>query len=257
MNYLEICQFAQAQMGATNVKPWQGPTTVVGQQDVMLEIVKNCAMAYKDIQNDQDYWSFMQQQGTFVLPNGTRVLTKAALEIQIPTYETLMPDLIGGGYRYLQIWRTATGVGGMVPCMYVPYQQWRGNIDSNVIPDGMPYMYTIRPDEAIEFNVTANEDFTFSCDYYQKVIEWVQVDVGPVLADDQTPIFPARFHEAVAWRGVMYWSGFVEGAGKYGFAQENYNRIMQDMRIACMPELLLSTREYYGGMNMGYGGGWY
>lgn len=254
MNYLEIVQEAHRYIGGGNQLPAPNtPSTVVGQTGYFYDLVKSAAAAYKDIQREQDKWAFMQKQTSFVILTGQRTITQAAMVVQIPDYETLMPDTVNGGYRFLIIYSTADGVQDSSICTYVPYQQWRGVVDYSVIPTGKPYLYTIQPNGTIEFNTVTDKPYTMVCDYYQKVIEWVQVDVGPVLADQQTPIFPSRFHEAVVWRTVNYWGGTVQNTGAFGRSGAEYERIMNELRSECLPEMLLDLSAY---TRRGYGIFW-
>ena len=242
MNYLQLCQFAHRYIGGGNDLPGTAPLTVVGQKGYLYEIVKSVADAYEDIQNSQDSWTWTQKQTTILLPMGKRILSVADITAQIPTYDSLMPDLIGSGFRYVLINRVASGVAGQTPATYVPYQTWRGLIDRNIIPTAQPYLYTIQPDGSLEFNSIADQDYTITCDYKLKLDEWAQSGVDP---DAQIPILPKRYHKVIGWRAVMYWAGTVESPGKYGFAKSNYDRMMRDMLNNCLPEMLLDQGAYY------------
>jgi hypothetical protein len=247
VTYLELCQFVSLYQQGGNAKPGTNPTTVVGQTDSYnYQVVQNVANAYKSIQNEQDYWTFMQKQGTFALASGGRVLTHAALVAQVADYNNLRPMLVGPGIRMVQLYSDANGVGSETPCVYVPYQEWRGVIDSNTIPTGKPNLFTIQPNRSVEFNLVADQDYSFVCDYQRTLDEWVQVDVGPDLADDQTPIFPSRFHEAIAWRAIWLWAATKGSPEKFQFARDEFNRLMNEMRDEQLPESLPYTSAFDG-----------
>lgn len=254
MDYLEISQFTQRYIGGGNELPGTAPITVVGQVGGLYEIVKNVADAYRSIQNEQDQWRFMQKQGSFALASGGRVVTRAAMIVQVPDYDEIRADLYGAGYRFLQMYSVANGPSSNTPVTYVPYQTWRGTVDQNTIPVGKSAMFTVRPDSSIEFNFTADQDYIFVCDYKRLIDTWVQTASGTVPDPNlQTPIFPQRFHEAVAWRAVMLWAASVEDAGKYQFARDEYRRIMEAMRADQLPEMLVYTEAFYGGYAFGTG----
>lgn len=249
MNYLDLCQFAHRYIGGGNDLPGTAPTTVVGQKGYLYEIVKSVADAYEDVQNAQDSWTWTQKQTTILLPTGTRILSLSAIKAQIPDYDSLAPDMIGPGYRYLLINSVASGVPGQSPATYIPYQTWRGLVDRNNIPTSQPFLYTIQPDGSIEFNSVADQDYTVTCDYKLALDEWTQVGANP---DGQTPIFPERYHKVIAWKAIMYWGGTVADAQKFGFARSNYDRIMRDMLNNCLPELLLDTSAYQNRYPLGW-----
>ena len=254
MNYLDLCQFAHRYIQGGDDLPGTAPLTVVGQTGFLFELVKNVAFAYQSIQNEQSSWRFMQKQGSFALASGQRVLTNAQMIAQIPLFSTLQPDLFGAGQRFLQMYPDSAGPQSQTPVSYVDYQTWRGSIDQQPLTTGRPSLFTIRPDEAIEFNSTPTENYHFLLDYYREQDEWVQVASGAVPDPNlQVPIFPVRFHQIVAWRAVMLWAASIEVAGKYGFARDEYNRILNDMVNDQLPE----TVPYYGAFGSGYAGAYF
>lgn len=255
MTYLELCQFAGLYMQGGNEKPGTGPTTVVGQTDYNYELVQNVSNAYKSIQNEQDYWTFMQKRGTFALATGVRTLSQSDLVAQVSDYNNLRPMLAGPGIRFVQLYADSVGVSGEAPCVYIPYQQWRGTLDQNTIPTGKPNRFTIQPDRTVEFNMVPDQDYSFVCDYQRTVDAWVQTDPsGPGSADAQTPIFPSRFHEAIAWRAVWLWAATQEAPAKFQFARDEFNRIMNEMRGEQLPESLPYTSAFsdYSGLGAYY-----
>lgn len=251
MTYLQLCQFAHRYQQGGDDLPGTAPTTVVGQEGYLFETVMNVAFAYESIQDSQDQWLFMQKQGTFALPTGTRILTQAALEVQIADYDELRPNVASGGYRYCQLYADSAGVGSEAMCMYVPYQQFRGQLDNNTIPTGRPTLFTVQPNGSIEFNFLPDQDYSFVCDYKRTQDSWVQTGGA---ADDQTPIFPERFHKAIGWLAVMLWGGSIEATGKYAFARSEYEKIMGNMESAQLPELVLFTGQLCENGGVGRGG---
>lgn len=255
MTYLELCQFAHRYIGGGNALPGTAPTTVIGQVGELFELVKSVADAYRAIQNDQDQWRFMQKQGVFSLPAAARTRTRAELIVQVADYDDIRADLFGAGHRFMQMYSVASGSTSNTPVIYVPYQPWRGTVDQNAIPVGKPNLFTTRPDQTVEFNFTADQDYSFVCDYKRQIVTWVQTDGStPGSANAQTPIFPERFHEMVAWRAIMFWGGSIQDPGKYQFARDEYNRIMAEMRADQLPEMLVYTNAFYGGAGSVGGG---
>lgn len=251
MTYLELCQFAGRYQGGGNELPGTSPTTVVAQTGYNFELVMAVADAYQIIQNTNDFWSFMQKQGVFALPAGNRVRTHAQILSLVTDYEALRPDVVGAGYRFCQLYADSAGVGSETPCIYIPYSQWRGTIDQNTIPTGKPNLFTIRPDRAVEFNLVPDQDYSFVCDYRRTNDIWTQTGMG---ADAQTPIFPSRYHPAIAWRAVWLWGANIRDAGKFQFARDEYNRLMNEMSFDQLPENLPFTGAFdtFAGVGGGY-----
>ena len=344
---------AQLYTAGGNALPGSGdPTTVVGQTGLNQEFVLYVADAYRDVQNAQEQWNFKRRRGYLRLPAGSRVLSTSDIEAQIPDYETIQPDLIGGGYRFLLFnqatdpyvitgtyatfnpgsgppyWTVGSPIlldnGPVIPTSlsdgtvisfvkddiamsitlsmsfsnssvqgspffavgqriydkstlsyftmlsldgytltddgdnsqhqvdYATYQDWRGNLDRGRIPTGAPYLYTIRPDGSLEFNATTNVPYTITIDYYTKVVNWTQVATAEIPDPNlQTPIFPSRYHEIIAWGAVMKWAAVRESPGKFGFAKNNYERVMNDLCVNELPETQLCLNQFYSPYSMG------
>lgn len=342
---------AQLYIAGGNALPGSGdPTTVVGQTGLNQEIVLYVADAYRDVQNAQEQWNFKRRRGFVTLPAGKRTLSIADIQAEIPDYESIQPDLMGAGYRYLLFsiaqgpysitgdWSTfnaglnappyfpvgenfffgggpvsglydgtvvsfdmddtaqtinmtfdfanpdvlgsgllyvgariyvpgagpyfniktldgyAVPSGGISQnqCDYATYQDWRGNLDRGVISTGAPYLYTIQPNGTIEFNAVSTNTYTITIDYYTSVVNWVRAATTAIPnPDTQTPIFPSRYHEIVAWGAVMKWSAVRESSGKYGFAKNNYDRVMNDLCVNELPETQLCINQFYSPYSIG------
>ena len=237
MNFLEICQFVGRYIQAGNEKPGLYPTSVVGQVDLNFEIVRGVQDAYRDILTEQNSWLYMQKQGTLLLPMGQRVLTQAQIVAQVPDYSELRPNMVGNGIRYLQIYNTLEGVRDKAPCYYYTYEVWRGLLDANVIPVGKPSGYTIRPDMALEFLSTADKDYSISTDY--------RIVTPTMTVDTDVPIFPADWHEAIAWRAAKYWAMSRKASDDYQLFDREYKRVMQRIDNQQLPEMYFNLGQFW------------
>ena len=132
----------------------------------------------------------------------------------------------------------APNVASQTYCFFIPYQDWRGWKDRNVLPSGKATYYTQDMDDSLEFNPVPDVGYTFFFDYQ------TAVDVMAV-SDLSTPKYmPPRYHEAICWKAVMYWASSRESGGKYQSALNEYNRIMSSMYINELPDVQFYLREY-------------
>jgi hypothetical protein len=240
MNFLQLCQAAHRYIGGGQDKPGTAPSTVDNQQGFLFGIVQSVKDAYLDVLNAQPYWTFMQSQGTYQLQSGASSITLAAMRKSITDFGRLV-KLTGDGSDYIL---TAPGVStsrsdSARPCLFMPYQQWRGSKDRGALASGQPDFFTVQPDETIAFDKKANTLYSVLFDYRRK---------APALAKDtDEPIFSDEHHMVVAWRAVLLWGGTNEAGNKASFALSEYNRIMGDMTTRYTPAMLFNTSEYTGG----------
>jgi hypothetical protein len=154
----------------------------------------------------------------------------------ITDYQKLVPFFIGPGVRYVQLWRTSEGVNDKADCLYVPWQQYAGLLDRNPLPQGKPWQYTVRPDGIVEFASLANEPMGVSTNY--------QFIAPPLVTDTDVPVFPERFHRVLGWAAARDWAGVQGQMQKYGMFNKEYERMMNDLRSSCTPEVLMYLGLY-------------
>lgn len=155
----------------------------------------------------------------------------------IPNFNRIAPFTEGPGQRFVLLNRAASPSYGQTPCFYVPYQSWRGVIDRATVPTGSSLYFTVQPSGTIEFSAIADQDYVVTTDYYI---------TNPVLvADSDVPVLPPQYHKAIAWRAALDWAGVQGQPQKFGFFSAEYDRIMNNMRASCLPEVVLSLDRFY------------
>lgn len=247
MNFLQLVQFVQAQIGTSQDLPWSGPAAgtlfsggVLVATGSYAEYVNWVQMAYKDIQNDQEDWKWRTKQGTFPLIANQYVYSLAQIQAQISDYEDIAHLHFIDDQRYTLVYDPVVGVGDQTFCFFFDYQDWRGWKDRNVIPVGKPAYYTRRPDYTLEFNPIPQKIYNVTLDYKSAL------DVMAA-SDTSTPLYlPVRYHEAICWKAIMYWATARENANRYTAAKTEYDRIMQKMYNRELPDAEPYQREYWG-----------
>lgn len=152
--------------------------------------------------------------------------------------------------RYGLVWDLNIGVADQTFCRFIPYQDWRGWKDRNVLPASKPAFYTRRPDLSLEFNPIPNQPtYCFSFDYKTVLDDFPNTnDVGNASTDNYSPLYlPAQFHEAVVWRAVMYWAQKAQNPAKWDVAQTNFKGVMTELAAQYLPEINFYMAEFYGG----------
>lgn len=242
-----MVQFVQAQIGTSQDLPWSGPaagTLFSGGNLVATgqyaEFVNWVQMSYKDIQNDQEDWKFRTKQGTLALTISQNVYTLTNITAQITDYEDIAHLHFIDDQRYTLSYNPTIGVADQTFCFFFDYQDWRGWKDRNTLPIGKPAYYTRRPDYSLEFSPVPDKIYNITLDYKSAL------DVMAA-ADTSVPLYlPARYHEAICWKAIMYWAQSRENVPRYQAAKLEFDRIMTKMYNRELPDIQPYEREYYG-----------
>jgi hypothetical protein len=246
VNYLQMFSLMQANVGGSQDLPWSGPTsifnagvpTVNGQY---LEFINWIQLAYRSIQEDQDDWNWRTKiKASLALTAAQDTYSLAQIQTQLPLYEDIDPMHLWDSSSFLLVYNPTIGVADETYCYYIPYQNYRGWKDRNVIPTGKPVYYTRNPDYSLCFYPVPDKIYNVNLDYSSGI------DIlGP--SDTATPAYlQQKWHEAIVWRAIMLWAGQRENSAKYQFATTEYTKIMAKMYSLELPETQLSLCEYWG-----------
>lgn len=221
-------------------------TTTVSQTGYLYEITQWVQDAYRDIQNEQDQWLFRTKQGTLnCTPNGTSSFSKTTIQGQITDYDRQLFFVLPNTARYLLCYSTTGGVASAAYVDYVPYQRWRGQLDRGTIPSGQPQYFTVKPDDSLQFYPTPDTGDVTNANVYNILMDYYRT-IDVLSADASTPIFPSDYHEAIAWKAIMYWSTIRQSEARYQLANREYERTLNDMRHSQLPEELPDVCAFYG-----------
>lgn len=250
MNCLQLMRELQGQVGTSIDLPLAGPSTLFGVTGQYLELYNWLRLAYRDIQNDnEEGWRWRNKQAVLALTQAQNVYSLANITAQLTDYEALVPLHFIDDQRILLVYDPVVGVADQTHCIYILYQDWRGWKDRNVIPTGKPTYYTIHDDQSLEFYAIPSKVYNVTLDYRTVIDDFPTFDgIQPdSTADAYTPKYmPTRFHDAIVWKAVMYWSKQRQNGAKYAAAKEEYDRIMAKMYSASLPEMQPYLQEYYG-----------
>lgn len=218
--------------------PGTAPTTTLAQTGVLAEIVDFVDSAYLAIQKLHSDWGFRLLQGTFNISNGTRTYTRATVQGTLTTFdEFVIPS--GQGYRGYPIYLTATGVGDSSTCVYIPYQDWRGNYDYGTRATGKPAFFTVRQDQTIEFDPTPDATYTVAIDY-RRTLHVFSADADETLWSDD-------FDDAVVYGAVLRYcrtrGGTQEMLSEY---DPLYRNELARLRGRYRQELGFNPRVFWG-----------
>jgi len=238
VNYLALCKFAHRYIGAGDDLPGTAPTTTVAQTGFLYEITQWVNDAYSDIQQEQQYWNWKRSRTfSLALSNGVATYSRATIQVQLPTWDYIIPMVDRSGTPYVLVHRTSVGFSDQTLCFFIPYQDWRGYKDRGTIPSGKPVYYTELPDKSLSFYPTPDAAYTVTTDY-RKVLDVLS-------GDSDTPEMPDQYHEAIAWGAAALWALQRESANKYAAFRDKRDEIMDKMRVDELPVLEWDVTLFY------------
>lgn len=196
MNFLALVQKVDLILRIGTETPGTQPTTIAGATAVHVEMVQWVKASHNDLCRMRTDWSFMRGSGTFTLPAADRFITKAEMQSAYPTLAKVMPFVTNDG-AYLGITPTAIAGAAEMCVEYVPYQHWQGNYDAPPLSTGQPTHFTITPEQGIEFNSIADQEYSVRANFRKKVVELV--------ADADLPMFDEDYHNTIVWHAIMHY----------------------------------------------------
>ena len=238
MTYLELCKFVHRFCGSGDALPGTAPTTTVGQTGYLYEITQWVNDAYGDIQKEQSQWAFMNDTVNGQSLNSVSGASFSFLVAQIPDIDEVLPFKDRNGNRYITVYPLASGVSASTPVWYEDYSVWRGFRDRGTIPTGTPTSFTLAPDKSILLYPNApNINYLLSFNYRRTV------DV--LSGDSATPIFPERYHDAIAWRAIWLWAIQRRELNMYEMAKREFETSMDQLRREQLPEMTFNQTLYF------------
>lgn len=217
MTYLELCQELMREAGISG-----SMVSVVGQLGEPGRVVNWIAKAHRYIQNKHSDWEFLRRALSFPI-----VIGKAGYTAE----EADVPDF--GEWRFAGRWRTYATEQGVIdeqPLQFIPYDRFRDQYQfgANQLMTGRPQLVTQAPDQSLLLWPVPDIDYTVVGEHYR----------APMIlaANTDKPIFPARFHDAIVYRALMFYGQFEGDANTFNTGQSEANRYLQMLESEYLPE---------------------
>lgn len=240
MTYLELCKFVHRFCGSGDALPGTAPTTTVGQTGYLYEITQWVNDAYGDIQKEQSQWAFMNRAASplSIGPvSGSQSIAFATIVASYPSFDALLPFFHPNGTEYLTIYPSSGSATNTSEIYGIHYDVWRGFYDQGNAPTGKPINYTIMPDKSIGFWPIPDQNYKLAFNYRRTV------DV--MAADADVPIFPERYHDAIAWRAIWLWAIQRRELNMYEMAKREFETSMDQLRREQLPEMTFNQTLYF------------
>lgn len=210
MNYLQLCQRLRQECRISGT----GPAAVTSQTGEYKKVVDWIDTAYQDIQNLHASWRFLQKPFSFTMTIGKRDYTPA---------EAGITDLAKWKFEEYGDFRAYLTAGDEQRLEYLPWDDFRDMylIGTNRTATGRPGVFTVEPDETIDFDYVPDAAYTCVGQYFQTP------DV--MTANDSEPVFPAQYHMAIVYRGLMFYGADYAADERYSHGFNEYRKIIRKL----------------------------
>lgn len=214
MNFLELCRTFREEAAMSGT----GPTSVLNQTGQMKQVVDWINRAYQHIQNDQIHWSFMRRPFSFDTIAGEQIYTADAIGL------TDFGEWAMNKFRITP--DNSSSEQYMIPVTW-DYFDNAFRIGTTRTSQGYPVYVAQQPDMALTFWPIPSDVFTVYGEYFIKAQQ--------MSANTDEPIFPARFHMAIVWKALMYYANYYAADERYVFAENEYRKLMHEMKRSQLP----------------------
>lgn len=217
MTFLELCQRLADKAGITSAIP-----SVTNQVGELKRVVNWIAEAYEYIQNKHTDWEFLRRDVLFTAAINKATYTPA--EAGVPAF---------GQWRFIQRWRSyrdAVGVADEQPIEYVPYDAFRDRFmfSTSRLMVGRPTVVTEAPDQSLIFWPIPDQVYIIVGEAYRSP--------AVMVANSDTPIFAARFHNVIVHRALMFYGEYEGDPNTFGAGQTECARVLSMMESVYLPE---------------------
>ncbi len=227
--FLQLCQDVALESGTV---PGSGkPETVTDQTERLGRIVGWVARAYRNIQNAERYWKWLEDTVTKNLTEGVDEYSASALGLT--RFSHWLPERPGAQATFT-LYETSVGQADEGHLRYVPWGDFQPiyDVGSNASQTGKPTIFTITPANAVQvYPIPDNTGFTMRARYYKSD--------QALAADDDVPEMPAHFHDAIMYKALEYLCIFDEESEKRLTWHNEYQRVMSNLRGDQLPQIKL------------------
>jgi len=222
MTFLELCQMVSRESGTASGSL---PSSVVGQTGRLLKIVSWTASAWTQIQNHRNAWLWMRGEfsGTTTAPTAKYMpaswgLTRHAAWITDDDSATI----------YLQ----SAGVADEGPLIHILWKDYRQRFGRGTQVAGKPTHYAISPAGEFCLGPIPDDVYVVNGEYRKSP--------QSLTANSDVPEMPARFHELVAWYGLLLLAEHDEGQIHIAMALRRYRDLIGELERDQLGTILIN-----------------
>ncbi|WP_351122560.1 hypothetical protein [Shewanella sp. T24-MNA-CIBAN-0130] len=215
MTFLELCIRVREQSGVSG----NGPATTLSQTGVLAKLVSWVIDADMDIQSLKDDWKFLWRQNAATLVTGQQSYTFVELGIADANQGAIGSVFIDN-----------------LPALIIDWREWLDDFDQRLPDLGQPTVLSVSPDGKVFVYPVPIYDVAIKTNYYAEPVS--------LSADADISVIPAKFHDCIVQKALMYYATFEEDMQLYQMANARYESKLTDLCNAQLPSMSKSGGRY-------------
>lgn len=228
--FLNIAQDTVRESGTVSSLP--APLSMASQSGRLERFVYWVRHAYEDIQRQSDNWRWLQSEFS-----GTTIASVQDYDAPALGVASRFSHWVYFGADDPEQWSIYKTSEGRVNEGHLQFMDWamfrrKALIGPAAEEVGPPRVYTIDPQDKVRLHPTPDGEYTIRGLYYRS--EQVLV------ANDDVPEMPARFHIAIQWRALMMMAVFDEAPEQMPVWAAEYRRVIYQMNMTQLPRMKLA-----------------
>jgi hypothetical protein len=219
--FLEICQMIARESGTVSGTQ---PVAVTGQIGRLGKIVYWAIEAWRQIQNRRSRWLWMDAEFSGTTTASSARYTSSSFSL------TRWAEWITEE-RTLSIYLQSTGVSDESYLLFMPWTRWKQMFDFGTQTNDRPLYYSVSPAGELCFGPIPDDTYVVRGRYRKSP----QV----LAATGDIPEMPVRFHDLIAWEGLLLLAEHDEGNIQIAVATRRKRELMSDLERDQLPQIEL------------------
>lgn len=218
MNYLELCQELAREAGISG-----SIAAVTGQTGEMARVANWIRKANRYILNKHEDWKFLRADVSFPVILGNVEYSAGALSLA---------DFGEWKLDSFRAYLTSIGFADEQPVREVrDYDAFRDYYIIGALreQEGRPQAITQTPGRSLRIWPVPDDAYTIVGEYYQAPAD--------LAANADVPVFPAKFHDAIVWRALMFYGEYEGDATVFAAAQTEFKRVLAKLESLYLPSI--------------------
>lgn len=216
--FLQLTQALAIEVRAAGV----GPSTVVGQTGEYGRLVKWIADADMELQQEHDNWRFMVN--TFSLNTVVGDGSYTGADCLVP-----VTDLRVWRERTIKAYLLSAGVTDESELRYIDYEAWYVLYNTGPQTNSRPIHYTVGNAMELLIGPRPMDIYRVSGEYQRSVTK--------MLADSDTPKYPAEFHSLAVYLAMVKYGRFTGAVEVMQDGDRLYKKMMNRMERTQLPRM--------------------
>lgn len=223
--FLQLCEDV-----ASESRTGAFPGTVSGVTGRPAKIARWVREAWTEIQNDDNDWRWMEDRFTGSILTGQAIYEGSDFGLTRWGGWKAGRDPESGLER-ITLYETALGQSDERPLQYMPWSTFQGTYlrGASASRAGRPGVYTVDTAERFALWPTPEIAYTLAGSYRKSP--------QSLVANDDVPECPARFHSIIRWRALVRLAAHDEAFNQPGYWNAQYMDVFSDLTRDQLPKI--------------------